>query len=144
MGLCNQRLLRGIFLTAILLLAAFSILPYALFAADITPPTGTIAINNNKPYTNTTLVTLSLSAKDSSSSVSQMQFSGDNITWSTPEKYARSKKWTLSQGDGTKTVYAKFSDKSGNWSIAYSDSITLDTQGPSITVTSPTEGEVIR
>ena len=128
----------------ILLLAAYLIAPYALFAADTTPPTGTIVINNNKPYTNTALVTLTLSAKDSSSRVSQMQFSDDNITWSTPVKYARSKKWTLPQGDGTKTVYAKFSDKAGNWSIAYSDSITLDTQGPSITVTSPTEGEVIR
>ena len=129
---------------AVLLLAASLILPSALFAADTTPPTGTIVISKDKPYTNTASVTLKLSARDTGSGISQMSFSSDNINWSTPARYSTSKKWTLSQGDGTKTVYAKFSDKPGNWSIAYSDSITLDTQGPSITVTSPKEGEVIR
>lgn len=56
-----------------------------------------------------------------------MQFSNDNTTWSTAEAYATSKLWTLSSGDGTKTVYAKLKDTAGNWSTAFNDTITLDT-----------------
>ncbi len=131
-------------IAAIFLLALSLILSSAAFAADTTPPTGAIVISKDNPYTKTTSVTLKLSARDTGSGVYQMTLSNDNSTWSTPEKYTTSKKWTLSSGDGPKTVYVKFSDKAGNWSGAYSDSITLDTQGPSITVTSPTEDEVIR
>jgi hypothetical protein len=56
-----------------------------------------------------------------------MQFSNDNVTYSTPEAYGTTKSWTLSAGDGTKTVYAKFSDAAGNWSAPYSDTIDLIT-----------------
>ena len=65
-----------------------------------------------------------------------MQFSNDNTNWSTAETYATSKTWTLSSGDGTKTVYAKFKDTAGNWSTAYSDTITLDTTAPDTSITS--------
>ncbi len=143
MGFSNRRNQR-VFITAVFLLTALLMVPAALFAADTIPPTGTIAISKDNPYTKTTSVTLKLSARDTGSGVYQMTLSNDNSTWSTPEKYTTSKKWTLSSGDGPKTVYVKFSDKAGNWSMAYSDSITLDTKGPTITVTSPTEGEVIR
>jgi hypothetical protein len=56
-----------------------------------------------------------------------MQFSNDDITYSTPEAYGTTKSWTLSPGDGTKTVYAKFKDVPGNWSTTYSDTIELRT-----------------
>lgn len=112
---------------------------------DTTPPTGTIKINNDSQYTTSTSATLSLSATDSGSGMgsgSQMQFSNDNTSWSTPEAYATTKAWTLSSGNGTKTVYVKFKDVAGNWSSPVSDSITLDTvapQTPTINpVTSPT------
>jgi hypothetical protein len=106
------------------------------------PPTGTIKINNDAQYTNSTTVTLNLSASDNAggSGLSQMQFSNDNSNWSTPETYSTTKTWLLISGDGTKTVYVKFSDKAGNWSEAFSDTIILDTP-PTVTinpVTSPT------
>ena len=99
---------------------------------DETPPTGSIKINNGAQYTNSTSVTLNLSAQDNSGGVGldKMQFSNDNTNWSTPEPYATTKTWTLTQGDGTKTVYVRFSDKVGNWSGAYSSTIILDTQPP--------------
>jgi hypothetical protein len=62
-----------------------------------------------------------------------MQFSYDNITWSTPEAYASTKAWTLTSGDGTKTVYARFKNNADIWSSVYSDTITLDTIVPSTT-----------
>src|SRR3972149_1638875 len=87
-------------------------------------------------YTSTAAVTLLLSATDDSGTVTQMRFSNDNSTWSTWEAYATSKAWTLTSGDGTKTVYVQFKDAVGNVSTTYSDTIILDTSAPigSITI----------
>lgn len=101
---------------------------------DTIPPTGSIKINNNAVYANSTLVTLALSAQDNEggSGIDMMQFSSDNINWSIPERYIQTKNWTLAGGDGQKSVYAKFSDITGNWSTTYSDTIILDTIKPAI------------
>jgi hypothetical protein len=103
---------------------------------DTTLPTGTISINNGAQYTNTASVTLNLSASDTGSGMgpgAQMQFSNNNSTWSAPEAYATTKSWTLTSGNGIKTVYVKFKDAAGNWSGAYSDTIILDATKPTIT-----------
>ena len=105
---------------------------------DDVPPTGTITINSGAAFTNNTNVTLTLSCSDPYG-CSQMQFSNDNVTYSTPETYATTKAWVLTTGDGTKTVYAKFKDTSGNWSTVYSDTILLDSTSPATTA-SPSEG----
>ncbi len=115
---------------------------------DAAPPAGTVKINNNTQYTNTTFVTLNLSAQDNSGGSgmgagARMQFSNDNKTWPSPETYTITKAWTLASGDGTKTVYVKFKDAAGNWSQAYSDAIILDTTKPAITITMPQNGAVI-
>jgi hypothetical protein len=103
------------------------------------PPTGTILINNGVPFTNSTSVTLNLSAQDNSggSGLSRMQFSNDNINWSTPEVYAATKSWLLLSGDGQKTVYIKYKDAAGNWSNAVSARIILDTTVPQISSLTP-------
>jgi hypothetical protein len=44
-----------------------------------------------------------------------MSFSNDERQWSDPEPYTTAKLWTLSPGEGTKTVYAQFRDAAGNW-----------------------------
>lgn len=112
-------------------------------SVDTTPPSGTIQINDNAIYTLTPSVTLNLLATDNSGSVSQMQFSNDNVTYAAPEAYATSKAWTLASGDGSKTVYVKFSDPSGNWSGPISDTITLDTAPPVLEVTWPSDGMLL-
>jgi len=103
---------------------------------DAVPPTGTITINSGAAFTNNTNVTLTLSCSDAYG-CSQMQFSNDNVTYSTAEAYATSKAWTLTSGDGTKTVYAKFKDTAGNWSTVYSDMILLDATAPATTASPP-------
>ncbi len=102
--------------------------------ADIAAPTGAVTINSGGALTNNTPVTLTLSAADNSGAVSQMQFSNDNVTWSTAETYATAKTWMIASGDGVKTVYAKFKDGAGNWSSVYTDTIILDTTAPTGTV----------
>ncbi len=91
---------------------------------DTVPPTGTITINSGAAVTYNPAVTLTLTCSDNVG-CSQMQFSNDDVTYSTPEAYGTTKSWTLSPGYGTKTVYAKFKDVAGNWSTAYSDTIDL-------------------
>ena len=73
-----------------------------------------------------------MSASDTQGAVTQMRFSNDGTTYSAAEAYATSKTWTLSAGDGTKTVYAQFQDAAGNWSTAATDTIVLDTTAPTI------------
>ncbi len=110
-------------------------------SADITPPTGSVVINGGAAFTNSTTVTLTLSATDSGSGVASMQFSNNNTAWSTSETYTTSKSWTLTAGDGAKTVYAKFKDKAKNWSSAIpSNTITLDTTPPLVAITAPATG----
>lgn len=103
-------------------------------------PQGTVKINNDAAFTNAARTTLYLSATDATSGMwtgSQMQFSNDGTTWSAPQAYNTTKIWMLPTGDGAKTVYVKFKDTAGNWSIAYSDTIHLDTTLPVIKITSP-------
>jgi len=106
------------------------------YSFDTTPPTGSIIINAGAAFTNSTNVTLTLSCSDANG-CSQMQFSNDGSTYSTPEPYATSKAWVMSSGDGTKTVYVKFKDTAGNWSIPYTDTILLDATPPTTTATPP-------
>lgn len=77
--------------------------------ADIMNSLG-IKINNGSSTTNSLNITLNFSSEN----VAQMRFSNDNSTWSSWEPYASTKEWTLTAGDGTKTVYAQFKDSSGN------------------------------
>jgi len=106
--------------------------------ADTTPPTGTISINNGAAFASSATVTLTLSATDGQSGMgsgAQMRFSNDNVNWSAAEAYATSKTWTLSAGDGAKTVYVRYKDAAGNWmTTSASDSITVDTTPPTGTI----------
>ena len=101
---------------------------------DTTPPSGSISINAGAAYTNSTSVNLTLSATDAGSGVSQMQFSNDGSSWSGWEAYTTSKAWTLTSGDGTKTVYVQYRDVLGNASGNFTDTIILDTTAPSGTI----------
>ena len=101
--------------------------------ADVTLPTGSITVNGGAIFTKDAVVSLALSAIDTAGAV-QMQFSNDNGTWSAAESFAEAKPWTLSSGDGMKTVYVRFRDGAGNLSQAYSDTVTLDGTAPAVTL----------
>ena len=55
--------------------------------------------------------------------------------------YSASISYTLSDGDGNKTIYVWYKDDSGNVSSPASDSIILDTTPPIVTITSPTSND---
>src|SRR3990172_3822170 len=105
--------------------------------ADTAAPTGTITINSGASpnITNSTLVTLNISATDYTG-VSHMCVSDSTTctTWetvTTSTTFATTKTWTLPSGDGTKTVYVWFKDTLGNANATpYSGTIILDTTAP--------------
>jgi len=102
---------------------------------DATPPAGSIVVGNGNPtYTNTTSVTLHLFYYDESGSgVYQVRYENSGGSWSAWEAPAATKAWTLSSGDGSKTVYYQIKDNAGN-SQQFNDGIVLDTTAPTGTV----------
>jgi len=111
---------------------------------DKTAPLGSIMINNDFTYTNSTSVTLTLNATDATSGVSQVRCGNDNV-WDTEpwETLSTTKAWTLPAGDGKKIVYVQFKDNAGLVSQS-NDAITLDTTAPNILITSPSPNYEIR
>ncbi|NTV15305.1 MAG: hypothetical protein HGA96_15460 [Desulfobulbaceae bacterium] len=104
----------------------------AMAVTEIAPPTGTISINAGAAATKTAAVTLTLSATDDSAPIQMCVSNVDPAVTpcTTYLAYATTKAWTLSTGNGAKTVYVKFKDKWGNTAEAISDGITLDAIAP--------------
>lgn len=120
-----NRLIRIVYDTGIVIEYTYDEVGNRLMEArqpDTTPPTGTIVIDSGEGFTNSATVTLTLSCYDFNG-CSQMQFSNDNVTYSTPEPFASTKVWTLSPGSGVKTVYIKLRDAAGVWSNPFTDTI---------------------
>ena len=98
---------------------------------DKTAPTGTsVLIAGGAAYATSPTVTLTTAANGGVSGMGQMQFNNEGGAWSTPQAYSTNPTWTLSAGDGTKTVGAKFIDANGNPSAPVYDTIILDTTKP--------------
>jgi hypothetical protein len=97
---------------------------------DTAPPTGSVKINSDNEYTTSGSVILHLTANDATSGVYRVRYSNDG-DWDTESwtSFSSSKSWSLSSGDGTKTVYYQVSDNAGLTST-FSDSIVLDTAVP--------------
>ncbi len=114
--------------------------PPARFVFDDVAPAGTISINGGATSTDDPNVTVTINVTDDSPVVTQ-NFSFNNTSWLPPLDAALSstKSLTLSAGDGTKVVYAKFTDESGN-TRTVSDTIVLDTTGDVPLVVTPIEG----
>jgi hypothetical protein len=106
---------------------------YTSTVTDTTPPTNTsIVIAAGATTASTTAVTLTLGATDAA----QMMISNDaSFTGGAWETYATSKAWTLTAGNGTKTVYAKFRDSALNASTTVSDTIVFGTETTTTTTT---------
>jgi len=97
---------------------------------DTAAPTASIVIGSGNPtYTTTSAVTLYLTYSDSGSGVYQVRYGNSGQSWSAWGAPATTKAWTLSTGDGTKTVYYQVMDNAELITQA-SDSIILDTIAP--------------
>lgn len=100
------------------------------------PVSPSISIDSGDTYATSTTVTLTISASDDTMTGLQMMISNDdsNFASSSWEDYLTSKSWTLTDTDGTRTVYIKFKDAYGNESASANDTIILDTTPPAVPV----------
>jgi len=96
---------------------------------DTVAPIGSINIEGGAMYANSVSVTLEVSASDSNGA-KEMRFSNDGGPYSTPETYSPYKAWSLNPSQGIRTVAVQFRDQAGNWSLAFTDTIILDTDAP--------------
>ena len=100
---------------------------------DTTNPTNLdVSINSDQSYTNSTSVTLTLDASDSYNM--KMRFNNSGGNWSNWESYSQSKSWTMTDTNGTKTVFFQVKDLAGNTATAASDDIILDKRSPVISI----------
>lgn len=119
---------------------------YFNLTLDTTAPASpAVIVNNYDAYTSSQLVTLIISTADTITTGYQMKIWGTvdtandaNVqateTASTWITYATSKAVKLATADGIKTVYLKIRDDVFNESAQTSDSITLDTTLPAVTI----------
>jgi hypothetical protein len=109
---------------------------------DTTAPAGVgVKINDDALYATNAVVNLTIATSDSATTGYQMKIWGisgvtteADASW---ETFATTKSVTLTSGDGLKTVYVKVRDDVGNESVVASDTITLDTTVPVVTITGP-------
>ena len=114
---------------------------------DTLAPAGLeVLLNNGAVYTTSTAVTLHVTVTDEATDGYQMKIWGTqkaaeelDASW---ETFAGEKQITLASGDGLKTVYVKVRDDVGNETEAVSDSITLDTAVPVVTITGPDKPKI--
>lgn len=112
---------------------------YFQLTLDTLAPTITaFSINSGASVTTSREVTLSITATGDPASMKIWGINGvaseSDASW---ETFSATKNVTLTSGDGTKTVYIKVRDAVYNESAVSSDSITLSTAIPTITITGP-------
>ena len=121
---------------------------------DTTAPAGvSISLAGGASFTAVRGITATIGTSDGDTTGYQMKIWGDvdnsvNSNIQTTEgasswiSYSTSQAVTLSTGDGSKTVNVKVRDDVNNESSAASDSITLDTSVPVITISGPDVAKV--
>ena len=116
-------------------------------APDTTAPSGSVTVSGGSSYTNSTTITLNLSATDNvgvtgyylsdSSTTPSSSASGWTSVTSTTS-YSGTVSYSLSGSEGSKTIYAWYKDAAGNVSTTANATITYDTTVPTVTISSPT------
>ncbi len=101
---------------------------------DVTAPAGSVTIDGGDAYASSADVSLAVPATDAGTGVARIALSNDGVVW-TERAYSPTQSWTLSVGDGPKTVYTKWLDSAGNWSAVANATTVLDTLAPSGSLT---------
>ncbi|HBI25862.1 TPA: hypothetical protein DDX30_03695 [Candidatus Wolfebacteria bacterium] len=96
-----------------------------------------IASFTTAAYATSTTVSLTMSASDAGTGIANILLSNDGVSY-TSTTYATTKSWTVTEGDGTKTVYLQVVDNAGNTTTASTATVTLDTANPTGSISIPT------
>ncbi len=94
---------------------------------DTAAPTGSFVINSGATVTNNSLVTLSITASDIGTGLSQMRLSNTaDFAGTSFEPLATTKAWNLVTGEGLRTVYLQLLDAANNASMTLAATILAD------------------
>jgi N-acetylneuraminic acid mutarotase len=101
------------------------------WSPDGVAPT-TVRVTSESPQVSSRLVHLSVTADDINP-LADISFSNNGTVWGSWVPVAPSVAWELSDGDGTKTVYARVRDVAQNVSLPATTEIVLDMTPPALT-----------
>ncbi|CAL1520729.1 hypothetical protein [Chitinophaga sp. MM2321] len=131
-GTGNGTLKLGV--TGIGIINHLSNIPYStgeVYTIVRTAPTGSLTINGGAAYTNSPTVNLAIT----SANANEMHFANDGEPYTAYEPIAATKSFTLSPGDGSKTVHMQLKNATGNEAV-FDASITLDQTPPATSIVS--------
>lgn len=106
-----------------------------LVVADSTLPNGSVLIQKGDLYTTSRAVYVSAPATDGDRAVTAVSLSNDGLEWTEFAYSGADIGWMLGDGEGVKSVWAKWQDAAGNWSTVVTDSIIFDYNAPTGAVT---------
>ena len=110
---------------------------------DPTPPSAVLLVAGGETRVSSSQVTLNLAGFDDLSGVTEMSLSYDGLNYLPPVPLASPFEWTLSSGDGTKTIWVRVINGVGLLSAPVSASVVLDTAGPTVTDVTPADGATV-
>jgi hypothetical protein len=102
---------------------------------DQTAPEVTLDVADGKSFTDSRTVSVHIQATDAGSGLMDMRFRRVTIggPWEGWLAYQDHYTWSVTLGDGSKTIEAQVRDRAGNVSTVASDSVTLDSTAPECT-----------
>jgi hypothetical protein len=112
-------------------------------APDPTPPTAVLVVAGGATRVGTPLVSLQVAGFDDLSGVTEMSLSPDGVNYLSPVPLESPLEWTLSPGDGMKTIWVRVINGVGLASAPVSASVVLDTAGPTATPVTPADGATV-
>ena len=103
------------------------------YMVDVQAPEVRLSINGGAGYTSSRAVLLQVSVRDDLTPPEGItcRFSEDYVNWTAWEPYRPERAWTLSAGDGRKTVHVQAKDAAGNTASASAE-IVLQTASSSV------------
>lgn len=110
---------------------------------DSTPPSAVLLVAGGATRVSSPQVTLNLAGFDDLSGVPEMSLSYDGSSYLQPVPFVSQIEWTLSAGDGPKTIWVRVVNGVGLLSPPVSATVVLDTIGPTASVVTPADGSTV-
>jgi hypothetical protein len=107
------------------------------------PPQLSMTLAGGRPAVNSLDVPVALVASDALSTVSDVAFSADGITWGEWLPFSPSMSFAFTPGDGQRTLWAKARDALGLESAPVSASVKIDTVAPGVVSILPAPGSSV-
>ena len=110
---------------------------------DPTPPEAVLLVAGGLSKVSTPTVALQIAGFDDLSGVTEMSLSNDGLNYLPPVPLVTQFDWTLSAGDGLKTIWARVINGVGLASWPVSASVVLDQANPTVLAVTPEAGTTV-